>query len=81
MTAKKKATKAPPAKKTVGAAALAKVYKVKKMFPMGNRAAFCKVVPKEGATVEVLAKKACIPLQRAINRARWLTANGYLTRD
>jgi hypothetical protein len=71
-------TKAAPVK--AGAAALARVYRVKKQFEKGVRADFTKAIPKDGASLEVIAKKAGVPVGKAKNLAYWLTANGYLTR-
>jgi hypothetical protein len=80
-TPKKSVTKtAKPTKTEVGAAALGKVYKVKKQFDGGVREEFIKAIPKDGATLEVIAKKAGVDLKKAKGYAYWLTANGYLTR-
>ena len=65
---------------TIGAAALARVYKVKKQFDGGVREEFIKAIPKDGAPLEVIAKKAGVDVKKAKGYAYWLCANGYLTR-
>ena len=77
-TAKPAAKTTKPA--TLGAAALARVYKVKKQFDGGVREEFIKAIPKDGAPLEVIAKKAGVDIRKAKGYAYWLTANGYLTR-
>jgi hypothetical protein len=68
------------APKLAGAGALAKIYKVKKQFEGGVREEFCKAIPAGGATLEAIAKKAGVDIRKALGYARWLAANGYLTR-
>jgi hypothetical protein len=66
--------------KPAGAQGLAKIYKVKKQFDGGVREEFCKAIPKDGASLEAIAKKAGVDIKRARGYAYWLAANGYLTR-
>jgi hypothetical protein len=77
-----KKTAAPKTTKpaTVGEPALVKVYKVKKQFESGVRAEFMKAIPKDGATLAAIAKKAGVEIGKARGYASWLAANGYLTR-
>jgi hypothetical protein len=72
-----KVTKKPAA---AGGAALAKIYKVKKQFEGGVREEFMKAIPKDGAPLETIAKKAGVDTKKALAYARWLTAAGYLVR-
>jgi hypothetical protein len=79
----KMATKKTAAKKVTkpaGEKALAQIYKVKKQFEGGVREAFCKAIPKDGASLEAIAKKASLDIRKALGYARWLAANDYLTR-
>jgi hypothetical protein len=90
-TAKKTAKSTKPvktAKKTaaakaapIGESALARVYKVKKHFENdGVREEFIKAIPKAGASLGVIAKKAGLSASKARGYAYWLASNGYLTR-
>lgn len=76
--APKKAAKA--TKLAIGDAALATVYKVKKQFPNGVRADFTKAIPKAGAPLSTIAKKAGVEVRKARGYAYWLASNGFLTR-
>jgi hypothetical protein len=78
----KKAVKAAakPAKLVIGDNALATVYKVKKQFPNGVRADFTKAIPKSGAPLRAIAKKAGVEVRKARGYAYWLASNGFLTR-
>jgi LysM repeat protein len=80
MSTPKKAVKKPAAKTEAGAAALTRVYKVKKQFESGVRAEFTKIIAAKGATLSELAKLAKLPVPKAKAYAYRLTANGYLTR-
>jgi hypothetical protein len=65
----------------IGESALARVYKVKKQFADGGvRADFIKAIPKAGASLGVIAKKAGLPIVKARGYAYWLASNGYLNR-
>lgn len=81
-TAAKPAVKAKAVKAAaIGETALARVYKVKKQFPGdGVRADFTKAIPKSGATLSAIAKKAGVEMRKARGYAYWLASNGYLTR-
>jgi hypothetical protein len=84
MSTPKKSAKKPAATSaktaTVGDAALARVYKVKKQFDGGVREEFMKAIPKDGASLEAIAKEAGVDVKKAKGYAYWLCANGYLTR-
>jgi LysM repeat protein len=66
-----------------GEAALKTVYKLKKPFKVneGVLAKFSSAVPKSGATLRAIAKKAGIDVKKARGYAYFLTTEGYLTRD
>lgn len=76
----KSAVTAKPAKLVIGDGALNTVYKVKKQFPNGVRADFTKAIPKTGAALSVIAKKAGVEVRKARGYAYWLASNGFLTR-
>lgn len=77
-TKKTAAVKAAP---SIGESALARVYKVKKQFTDGGvRADFIKAIPKAGAPLGEIAKRAKLPIVKARGYAYWLASNGYLNR-
>lgn len=80
-TAKTAAKTVKPAKVVIGDGALSTVYKVKKQFTNGGvRADFIKAIPKSGAPLSAIAKKAGVEVRKARGYAYWLASNGFLTR-
>jgi hypothetical protein len=88
MTTKTKISKTTKTTKTVAKAAptanraMAKVYKVRKQFDRneGVLLDFVRAIPKSGAPLATIAKKAKVPASKARSYAYHLVSTGFLTR-